>query len=75
MSTTVAVAPNKIKDILNLLGVHEVNSGVSTGAQWLKGEGVLLESLSPVDGALIGAVMVVADRTNPLFAMANPPSA
>ncbi len=56
MSTTVAVAPNKIKDILNLLGVYEVNSGVSTGAQWLKGEGVLLESLSPVDGALIGAV-------------------
>jgi aldehyde dehydrogenase (NAD+) len=33
-----------------------MNSGVSTGANWMKGEGELLESSSPVDGALIGSV-------------------
>lgn len=56
MNTTAAAAPNKIKDLLNLLGVQDVNSGVSTGAHWLRGEGALLESHSPVDGALIGTV-------------------
>ena len=38
------------------LNVKESNSGVSTGQHWLKGEGELLESLSPADGALIGSV-------------------
>jgi aldehyde dehydrogenase (NAD+) len=47
---------NQIADILRKLGVNETNSGVSTGNNWLKGEGTVLESHSPVDGALVGTV-------------------
>ncbi|HRO98956.1 MAG TPA: aldehyde dehydrogenase family protein, partial [Flavobacteriales bacterium] len=47
---------NQIADILRKLGVNETNSGVSTGSNWLKGEGNVLESHSPVDGALVGTV-------------------
>jgi aldehyde dehydrogenase (NAD+) len=56
MSTTIAPPKNKIADVLKSLGVEAVNSGVSTGAKTLKGEGTVLESSSPVDGALIGTV-------------------
>lgn len=45
---------NRIADILKKIGVQETNSGVSTGTEWLKGEGAALQSHSPVDGALIG---------------------
>lgn len=55
MNTTLA-AENKIADILKKIGVKEMNSGVSTGTYWLPGEGELLKSFSPVDGALIGSV-------------------
>ena len=53
---TLTLTTNQIADILKKLGVQEMNSGVSTGANWMKGEGELLESFSPVDGALIGSV-------------------
>jgi aldehyde dehydrogenase (NAD+) len=56
MSTTLVPAQHKIADVLKNLGVAEMNSGVSTGQTWLKGEGAALESFSPVDGALIGSV-------------------
>ena len=56
MSTTLTTPKNKIADVLKTLGVQEQNSGVSTGTEWLKGEGELIESHSPVDGALIGSV-------------------
>jgi aldehyde dehydrogenase (NAD+) len=39
------------------LGLSELSSGVSTGQNWLKGEGEALESRSPVDGAIIGTVL------------------
>ncbi len=54
--STVTLTTNQIADIFKKLGVQEMNSGVSTGANWMKGEGELLESFSPVDGALIGSV-------------------
>jgi aldehyde dehydrogenase (NAD+) len=54
--STLTLTTNQIADILKKLGVQEMNSGVSTGANWMKGEGELLESFSPVDGALIGSV-------------------
>lgn len=38
---------------LKALGIDEMNSGVSTGLNWLKGEGNTIESYSPVDGELI----------------------
>ena len=56
MSTTIAPSKNKIADVLKSLGVQAANSGVSTGAKTLKGEGTVLESSSPVDAALIGSV-------------------
>ena len=40
---------------LKALGIDGMNSGVSTGLNWLKGEGNLVESYSPVDGELIAS--------------------
>jgi aldehyde dehydrogenase (NAD+) len=45
-----------MQQVLNQLGIKEVNSGVSTGQNWLKGENVVYESYSPVDGKLIASV-------------------
>ena len=56
MSTTLSIPTNKIAEVLKSLGADAVNSGVSTGSLSLKGEGVSLDSHSPVDGALIGSV-------------------
>lgn len=56
MSTTLTSTAHQIADVLENLGVHAINSGVSTGNDWPKGEGTMLESHSPVDGALIGRV-------------------
>ncbi|MBK6550372.1 MAG: aldehyde dehydrogenase family protein [Flavobacteriales bacterium] len=56
MSTTATRTSNQITDILQKLGVHETNSGVSTGAKWSAGNGEQLISHSPVDGAEIGKV-------------------
>ncbi|MBK8498992.1 MAG: aldehyde dehydrogenase family protein [Flavobacteriales bacterium] len=56
MSTTIAPLKNKIADVLIRLCVGAMNSGVSTGAKTLRGEGNVLESNSPVDAALIGSV-------------------
>lgn len=44
-----------IESELRALGIERINSGVSTGLQWLKGEGKYVESFSPVDGALIAS--------------------
>ncbi|HNR53546.1 MAG TPA: aldehyde dehydrogenase family protein [Flavobacteriales bacterium] len=55
MSSTLN-APGRIAEVLKNIGVGEENSGVSTGTTWLKGEGAVLSSYSPVDGALIGTV-------------------
>jgi aldehyde dehydrogenase (NAD+) len=44
---------NMIANELKALGIHEFNSGVSTGTKWLKGDGNQIESYSPVDGELI----------------------
>ena len=45
-----------IQEALSSLGVKKKNPGVSTGSKWLKSTGALIESFSPVDGKLIGAV-------------------
>ncbi|MBL7951365.1 MAG: aldehyde dehydrogenase family protein [Flavobacteriales bacterium] len=56
MSTTATLPKNRIAEVLQRIGVQENNSGVSTGTSWLTGEGDVLTSHSPVDGALIGSV-------------------
>jgi len=45
-----------IKEVLTTLGIQRRNPGVSTGSTWYKTSGGVLESYSPVDGKLIGAV-------------------
>jgi aldehyde dehydrogenase (NAD+) len=53
--TTVS-APSRIAGILKQWNLTDGHSGVSTGKNWLKGEGKLLVSHSPVDGAEVGSV-------------------
>jgi len=50
-------------DFLKSLGINELNAGVSTGQEWMKSSGINIESFSPVDGKLIGAV-TAADKTS-----------
>jgi aldehyde dehydrogenase (NAD+) len=45
-----------MKEVLAKLNVNSNNKGVSTGTQWLESTGPVLESFSPVDGHIIGAV-------------------
>ena len=54
MST--AVAETEIKEVLNQLGIQEVNSGASTGSHWFNTNGEQIDSYSPVDGKLIASV-------------------
>jgi len=44
-----------IKQALKDLGLNDINNGTSTGNDWF-GNGDIIESYSPVDGALIGKV-------------------
>ncbi len=49
-------APSRIAHLLKQWNITEEHSGVSTGKNWLKGEGGRLVSTSPVDGAQLGTV-------------------
>lgn len=51
-----APPPSRVADLLREWNILEVSSGVSTGAISLRGDGEVLASRSPVDGALIGSV-------------------
>jgi aldehyde dehydrogenase (NAD+) len=52
-----------IQEALQSLGVKKKNPGASTGAKWFKSVGDLIESYSPVDGKLIGAVYSCDEKT------------
>ncbi len=43
-------------DFLKALRVESSNKGVSTGQQWINSSGVIIDSLSPVDGKKVGSV-------------------
>src|SRR5690554_750153 len=45
-----------IKQILSNLGIKQMNSGTSSGSEWLKSGGKKLDSHSPVDGKFIASV-------------------
>lgn len=49
-----------IKDMLKQFEITDINSGVSTGAQWLAGAGPLITSFSPVDGQEIARVQTAS---------------
>lgn len=46
-----------VQEILNELGIGSINRGTSTGSEWMITNGTPIDSFSPVDGKLIGAVM------------------
>ncbi|MEC3966662.1 L-piperidine-6-carboxylate dehydrogenase [Flagellimonas halotolerans] len=48
-----------IEEALRELGLNEINNGTSTGKDWFS-NGEIIESYSPVDGALIGKVKTTA---------------
>lgn len=48
---------------LSALNVQAKNKGVSTGTKWMAGKGATIESYSPVNGKLIGAV-ISADKNS-----------
>lgn len=50
-----------IQKILTELGIKADNSGISTGLEWLKGEGKTITSYSPVDGKLIASCTSASD--------------
>ncbi len=43
-------------DFLKTLSIETTNNGVSTGNRWIKSAGGTIDSLSPVDGKIIGTV-------------------
>jgi aldehyde dehydrogenase (NAD+) len=46
----------EIQEILDQLGIEQLNRGASTGAYWLHTRGEKIDSYSPVDGKLIASV-------------------
>jgi aldehyde dehydrogenase (NAD+) len=55
MSETI-VKENAIQDVLDALGVKQMNSGAAVGTHWFATRGEEIKSFSPVDGAYIGSV-------------------
>ena len=47
---------SEIQEILEQLGVQDMNPATSTGSKWFEGGTETYESFSPVDGSLIGTV-------------------
>ncbi|MDD4644364.1 MAG: aldehyde dehydrogenase family protein [Bacteroidales bacterium] len=43
-------------EVLKRLGIQEVNSGICTGTDWIKSNGAITESVSPIDGTIIAKV-------------------
>lgn len=46
----------EIREILDKLGIEDMNNGASTGGKWFKTRGERIDSISPVDGRLIASV-------------------
>ena len=45
-----------IAEMMKRLGLEDINNGVTTGTQWFETSGKVTESISPVDGSVIGKV-------------------
>ena len=50
-----------IREMLRALGISRTNAGVSTGTRWLRSQGSVLSSVSPVDGKVAGTVKSADD--------------
>ena len=53
-----AVAKLNPSDFINKLHLKPINFGASTGTHWVKTDGEIVESFSPVDGKVIASVRV-----------------
>jgi len=51
-----------VRKALKELGINSKNSGVSTGSKNLIGRGVVIQSFSPVDGALIATITSASSK-------------
>lgn len=51
-----------IREALASLGIKKSNAGVSTGSVWLSSKGPRVDSLSPVDGKVIGSVQAADEK-------------
>src|SRR5215203_1041462 len=51
-----------MQDILTQLRIDKINSGVSTGSNWIKTGGKIISSFSPVDGKNIADVVCANDE-------------
>lgn len=47
---------SKTREVLTSLGIQEINPGASTGTKWLKTEGDISSSYTPIDGKIIARV-------------------
>jgi len=54
--TSAIASTTRIDSTLENLGIKTNTSGVSTGSDWLPGEGEVIQCSSPVDGAVLGTV-------------------
>ena len=45
-----------MKDIVKKMGLDEINTGAGTAGDWLECRGEFLESISPINGHVIGRV-------------------
>ena len=51
-----------IKKVLKSLGIESLSYGASIGDQWIKTRGEKIASYSPVDGQMIGEVVIATSR-------------
>ncbi len=51
----------EIQEILDQLGIEQVNRGASTGSYWFNTRGGQIDSYSPVDGKLIASVSAASE--------------
>lgn len=57
------MASAAISSVLDSLGIHSSNLGVSTGSRWLRASGGRLDSFSPVDGKKIASLQTSDEKT------------
>jgi aldehyde dehydrogenase (NAD+) len=50
-----------IQEILDQLGIEQLNRGASTGSYWFNTRGTQIDSISPVDGKLIASVHAASE--------------
>ncbi len=46
-----------MKELLKKLTIEDINTGISTGTQWISGKGTVIDSYSPSDNKKIGSVI------------------